>query len=74
MLIFYTKGAYAPYLFPIVILNGFFIYIIYLSYINFKFTFLTNEKRGIAIPPKSTFAKYTADIFAGAPPADESGE
>ena len=44
MLIFYTKGAYAPYLFPIVILNGFFIYIIYLSYINFKFTFLTNEK------------------------------
>lgn len=35
---------------------------------------LGDEKRGIAIPPKSTFAKYTADIFAGAPPADESGE
>lgn len=26
---------------------------------------LGDEKRGIAIPPKSTFAKYTAEIFKG---------
>ena len=25
---------------------------------------LGDEKRGIAIPPKSTFAKYAAEIFA----------
>lgn len=30
-----------------------------------------DEKRGIAIPPKNSFAKYAADIFAGAPAEEE---
>lgn len=37
---------------------------------------LGDEKRGIAIPPKSTFAQYAAAIFSDALPTDdeESGD
>ena len=35
---------------------------------------LGDEKRGIAIPPKSAFAQYAATIFADTLPPDESGE
>lgn len=35
---------------------------------------LGDEKRGIAIPPKSAFAKYAATIFADTLPSDESEE
>ena len=32
---------------------------------------LGDEKRGIAIPPKHSFAKYATEIFAGAQEEDE---
>lgn len=36
---------------------------------------LGDEKRGIAIPPKSTFANYAAAIFSdGLLPVEESGD
>ncbi len=35
---------------------------------------LADEKRGIAIPPKSTFERYTAGIFSGALPDDAGPE
>lgn len=32
---------------------------------------LGDEKRGIAIPPKTTFAKYASTIFRGLPDPEE---
>jgi len=35
---------------------------------------LGDEKRGLAIPPKSEFLKYAAKIFEGAPADEENPE